>query len=158
MVGKGENWSCQVHVKDLARFYTHLIDLYLSGMDVPFGYTFPTPQLDGGEVKMKALVYALAREMKHQGLLESEEVVEAGPDDEGLKKAFGSSAGKWLVGGNCRSRGHKAWATGWRAQENGVLDKEGLKEVVAEVGKAVKEGRYKGFGEGGKRSEGRYKD
>jgi nucleoside-diphosphate-sugar epimerase len=165
MVGRGENWSCQVHVRDLVEFYTHLLDLYPTGptssrieVELPTGYCFPVPASSGGEVKMKDLVDALAKEMKAQGLLESAEVVEVDPSDESLKKVFGSSAGKWLVGGNCRVRGVEAESTGWVAKEEGVLGKEGLREVVREVGRAVSEGRYKGFGEGGSRSDGRYKD
>ncbi|KAF2496499.1 NAD(P)-binding protein, partial [Lophium mytilinum] len=30
MIGRGENWSCQVHVADLVGFYVRLLDLYVA--------------------------------------------------------------------------------------------------------------------------------
>ncbi|KAF2813624.1 NAD(P)-binding protein, partial [Mytilinidion resinicola] len=44
MVGRGENWNCQVHVADLVGFYGRLLEMYISGSEsiseLPTGYVF----------------------------------------------------------------------------------------------------------------------
>ncbi|OCK74520.1 NAD(P)-binding protein [Lepidopterella palustris CBS 459.81] len=137
-IGPGKNVSSQIHVADLVQLYLKLLRIYLEGGDLPTGYLFPVPE-NGGEHVMGDLVNAIARELKKQGILETDEVVTVEATDAELKRVFTTVAGKYLVGSNCRARGPKALSTGWAATEKEDIYST-IPHAVKEISQAVRDG------------------
>ncbi|KAI8980060.1 NAD-P-binding protein [Trametes punicea] len=113
MAGEGKPIWNNVHVEDLAEFYSLLLDAALANPDgIPHGRT-GIYVLENGEHAWYDISKAISRAMVELGLAASDEPTSF--TDEELARFFGSvDNGYQQVGQNSRGRGEQARALGWK--------------------------------------------